>query len=190
MLSHFYSKTVFYVLLSVLEKIWYNHLFLSSLSVWFPWDMYLNKQIIMWFINRVMLSAGISSACHILHLHSHCNSRLHQMPTGREILSLRSELVKISKIPFLHLYLKMRRAEAHTVSKESLTYFDTAIRCFVFGSLHSNTRRLESRQSPRSTGINAAASTRWVDVLKCWEDHDKISKYFCTITSNKDRAVI
>lgn len=39
------------------------------------------------------------------------------MATGCEILPLRSALVKISKISFLHLCLKTRRAEVHTVSQ-------------------------------------------------------------------------
>lgn len=144
------------------------------------------------FINRVILSAGISSASCILHLHSHCNSWLDQMPTGHEILSLRYELVKILNTPFLHSTWRRKGPKLTEFHKESLTYFETAIQSFVFGSLHSNTRTLESKSSPTSIGINAADPT-----LTCghsellggsWQDQS--IKCFCTITSNKGRPVI
>jgi len=126
-----------------------------------------------------MLSAAISSACCILHLQSLQFLTRPDAHSTRDSI-FKAELVKISKISFLPLYLKMRRAEAHTVSQRN-PHFDTALQCFVFGSLHSNTRSLESRQNPRSIGINAAASTHWVDILKCWEDHDKISQVSASV---------
>lgn len=65
-----------------------------------------------------MPSAGISSPWCILHLlHGQYNSWLDQVPTGHEILSLRSEKIKVANF-FLFLCLKKtRKAEALTVSQ-------------------------------------------------------------------------